>query len=276
METTTNIAHRGARSIAPENTIAAAGKALVSGADLWETDVAVSKDGELFLFHDDSLVRTTDAKEKFPGRRPWVYTDFLWREIQTLDAGSVFVDRDPFGQIKEGAVSTEDLQSYRGEKIPSLEQALLFTEENDFKINLEIKYLSRSFQDFPIAAEVIKLINRLKIDPLSIIISSFNHYWLKQVETMMPEIEVQALIGYSKMGPLNWGKFEFPVYNARSTLIDSKQITTAKEKGKKINLFTINKVEDMKRFIDAGIDGLITDFPQRLASINKRNSKKSP
>jgi glycerophosphoryl diester phosphodiesterase len=264
---TTNIAHRGARSIAPENTMAAARKALASGADLWETDVAVSKDGRLFLFHDKSLVRTTDVKEKFPGREPWVFTDFRWEEIQTLDAGSVFVDTDPFGQIKEGAVSTEDLQAFRGEKIPSLEQALLFTKEMDFKINIELKVLPKPFREVPVPAEVIKLIRRLKIDPLSIIISSFNHYWLKQVQTMMPEVEVQALIGDSDAALLDWGKFEFPVYNAWFALIDTDQITMAKKKGKKINLFTINEVEDMRRFIDAGIDGVITDFPQRLASL---------
>ncbi len=272
---TTNIAHRGARSIAPENTIASARKAFESGADLWETDVAVSKDGKLFLFHDDSLARTTDAKEKFSGRDPWVFTDFMWKEIQTLDGGSVFVDTDPFGQIEEGAVSTGDLQSYRGEKIPSLEEALLFTRENDFKVNIELKYLPEPFREFPLPAEVIKLIKDAKIDPLSIVISSFNHYWLKQVETMMPEIEVQALIGYSETAPLNWDKFEFPIYNARSTLIDNEQISTAKKKGKKINLFTINEVEDMKRWIDAGIDGLITDFPQRLVSIGKRESNET-
>jgi glycerophosphoryl diester phosphodiesterase len=264
---TTNIAHRGARSLAPENTLAAARKALASGADLWETDVAVSKDGTLFLLHDKSLVRTTDAKEKFPGMGPWASTDFRWEEIQTLDAGSVFVDTDPFGQIKEGAVSTEDLQALRGEKIPSLEQALLFTKGMNFKINIELKVLLKPFQEFPVPAEVIKLIRRLKIDPLSVIISSFKHFWLKQVESMMPEIEVQALIGDSKTATLSWGRFEFPVYNARSSLIDSDQIATAKKMGKRINLFTVNEVEDMKRFIDAGIDGLITDFPQRLASL---------
>jgi len=264
---TTNIAHRGARSIAPENTIAAARKAVASGADIWETDVAVSKDGRLFLFHDKSLVRTTDARKKFPGRGPWLFTDFLWKEIQTLDGGSVFVETDPFGQIKEGAVSDEDLQSYRGEKIPSLEQALLFTRENDFKINIELKYLPGPFQDFPVPAEVIKLIRDVRINPSSVVISSFYHDWLKQAQSAIPEIEVQALIGNSETVLLNWGTFEFPVYNARFTLIDREQIITAKKKGKKINLFTINEVEDMKKWIDGGIDGVITDFPQRLASL---------
>ena len=63
---TTIIAHRGARSVAPENTMAAARKAFDFGADLWETDVGVTKDERLILFHDNSLERTTDVNEKFP------------------------------------------------------------------------------------------------------------------------------------------------------------------------------------------------------------------
>ena len=58
------IAHAGARSLAPENTLAAARKALEVGADMWELDVAVTADGHLFLFHDDSLARTTNARQE--------------------------------------------------------------------------------------------------------------------------------------------------------------------------------------------------------------------
>ena len=55
---TLNIAHRGARSLAPENTLAAARKALEIGADLWELDVAMTSDGVPFIVHDDTLERT--------------------------------------------------------------------------------------------------------------------------------------------------------------------------------------------------------------------------
>ena len=67
------IAHRGARSLAPENTLAAARKALEVGADLWETDVSVTNDGELILFHDESLIRTTNVKKTVPGSRSVVW-----------------------------------------------------------------------------------------------------------------------------------------------------------------------------------------------------------
>ncbi|HEX32441.1 MAG TPA: glycerophosphodiester phosphodiesterase, partial [Candidatus Acetothermia bacterium] len=109
-----NIAHAGARSLAPENTIAAARKAQLVGADMWELDVAVTSDGELILFHDDSLARTTNAVEAFPTRAPWTFTTFSLEEIRTLDAGSWFAKTDPFGEIAAGKVSKAELESYHG------------------------------------------------------------------------------------------------------------------------------------------------------------------
>ncbi len=74
--------------IAPENTIDAARKARAIGADLWETDVTVTADGEPVLIHDDTLTRTTDVKQRFPDRSPWTCRDFTLEEIRSLDAGS--------------------------------------------------------------------------------------------------------------------------------------------------------------------------------------------
>ena len=64
-----NIAHRGARSLAPENTLAAAQKALELGADMWELDVAMTADGELIVIHDSTLERTSNARDVFPDRQ---------------------------------------------------------------------------------------------------------------------------------------------------------------------------------------------------------------
>ena len=84
---------------------------------------------------------------------------------------------------------------------------------------------------------------------------------------MEPEIEIQALIGRYDETFLDWGDFSFATYNARSTLIDDAQIVEAKNRGKAINLFTVNEQDEMIRSVNAGIDGLITDYPQRLVSI---------
>ena len=118
------IAHRGARSLAPENTLKAAQIACETGADLWETDVAVTRDGHLVLFHDDTLLRCTDAEKKFPLKASFRVEDFDLKEIKTLDAGSYFVETDPFGQISQGNVGREAQTSFIGEPVPLLEEGL--------------------------------------------------------------------------------------------------------------------------------------------------------
>lgn len=84
------IAHRGASAYAPENTLAAIDKADDLGFRWVENDVQRTKDGQLVVIHDDSLTRTTDVEEVFPGRAPWKVKDFTAAEIAQLDAGSWF------------------------------------------------------------------------------------------------------------------------------------------------------------------------------------------
>jgi len=71
-----NIAHAGAASIAPQNTIIAGKKALAAGADLWGIDVRLTKDGIFVLMHDKTLERTTNVEDAFPDRAPWEVKDF--------------------------------------------------------------------------------------------------------------------------------------------------------------------------------------------------------
>jgi glycerophosphoryl diester phosphodiesterase len=133
------IAHRGARSLAPENTLAAAMAAWRLGADGWELDVRMTKDGELILMHDETLSRTTNAPSLFPNRSPWLVSDFTLEEIKMLDAGSWFVDQDPYGTIAAGEVSPEEAAKFRGEKVPTLKEALALTKELGFWVNIELK-----------------------------------------------------------------------------------------------------------------------------------------
>ena len=102
------IAHRGASTLAPENTRASARMAADLGVHGLETDITVSADGVLFLMHDDILARTTDAAQVFPGREDDQAETFTWDELSHLDAGSWFKGRTAFP----------------GEPIPTLEAVL--------------------------------------------------------------------------------------------------------------------------------------------------------
>ena len=141
---TLNIAHRGARSLAPENTLAAARKGREIGADLWELDVAVTADGELVVLHDDTLDRTSNVAEIFPDRRKNLVYSFSMAELRRLDFGSWFVKTDPFKQIAAGAVSQAEQDKYKGEPIPTLREALVFTRDNHWRVNIEIKDASKT------------------------------------------------------------------------------------------------------------------------------------
>jgi len=129
------IAHRGARSIAPENTLAAARRAWELGADRWETDVTLTRDRQLVLFHDLSLSRCTDASDRFGYPASGKQNDsgglspmeedrlihYTLAELATLDLGSVFLSADPFSTIARGEISKQALSSFKGEGIPTLE-----------------------------------------------------------------------------------------------------------------------------------------------------------
>ncbi len=261
MASVLNIAHRGARSLAPENTLAAARKALEIGADLWETDVLVTADKELVLLHDDSLARTTNAAARFPSRSPWMVTTFTLAQVRSLDAGTWFLETDPFGQITDGRVTPAEQAAFRGEKIPTLREALAFTQETNWRINLELKRIPPPMEGFPIASRVLGLLDELGIETHRVIISSFEHGWLRDIQRGNPEIRVQALVSDLGIEP------EFRTYNAWAPTVDDEQIRAAAETGIAVNLYTVNRKEDMRRFIAAGVAGLFTDFPQRLRAV---------
>jgi glycerophosphoryl diester phosphodiesterase len=262
-----NIAHRGARSLAPENTLLAAQMALKLGADMWETDLIVSADESLVLFHDDTLTRTTNAKTVYPDRAPWRVAEFSLSELSNLDCGSWFLRADPFGQIRAGRVSNALQTSYLGARIPTLEEGLRFTKDSSWKINIELKRLPGALKDFPVVERVLGVIDKVNFDFNDLVISSFNHTWLKKIQLLRPEIDVQALIGSSTLKPLDWGKLEFKTYNARHSLINCRLIGELAEKGISVNLWTVNEEKDMRRFINAGAAGIFTDFPHRLSRI---------
>jgi glycerophosphoryl diester phosphodiesterase len=266
-----NIAHRGARSLAPENTLVAARAALDVGADMWETDVGVTGDEVLILFHDSTLVRTTNAQFVFPDRAPWTYSNFSYAELQRLDAGSWFAQTDPFGQIKSGKVPREKAAAFRGEKIPTLDQALRFTRESGWRINIELKRLPPPLEKFPVVERVLALIDTLNLDPRTVVLSSFEHAWLKQVRRHRPELAIQAVVGLSRVKPIKWEPLEFGTYNVRYNLVKEAKIRMLSQKGVAVNVWAVNEEMDMQRLINAGVSGIITDFPQRLARLQKEN-----
>ena len=263
------IGHRGARSLAPENTLASAQKALDSGADLWELDVAVTSDNELIIMHDDTLERTCNVEELFPDREPWHVWDFTLAEIKSLDCGSWFIAKDPFEQIKSGNVSETDIQSYVGEQAPTLYEALEFTKNNNFRVNVELKSQPNAVLDEIIVSKSVALIEELGMDNnQQVVISSFNHDYLKQVKAINPNIPTQAItkkIIRNLKSYLN--DIGTDTVNPKYTAWSYKRIAELEQDGINFNVWTVNDELVMKALINSGVSGIITDFPQNLFAL---------
>ena len=261
------IAHRGASSLAPENTLASARKALELGADLWELDVAMSQDGELFLLHDDTLERTSNAADIFPGRRPWNAWEFTFEEIRLLDFGSWYGQRDPRGLIAAGVVSYADACAYCGEPAPTLREALMFTREHDWRVNVEIKDLSGTPGDGVVVERVVGLIQELGMGN-RVMISSFKHDYLRQVRALDMDLVTAALVEEAHPQPAALlAELGAQAYNPELGKITAVEIAALRALGYGVNIWTVNEEADMRALAAAGANGLFTDYPQRMKAV---------
>jgi glycerophosphoryl diester phosphodiesterase len=258
------IAHRGARSLAPENTIAAARKALELGADMWELDVGMTADGKLLVIHDSTLTRTSNAKEIFPKRRPWSLHEFTLEDLGRLDFGTWFIDEDPFGQIAAGTVSPTEAERYHGEAAPTLRQALGFTRDRNWRVNAEIKDLRGTPGDPQVVPKVVALLEELDMVD-RVLVSSFNHRYLKEVRERNPGIVTGALVSKPQSDPESLlHELRAQAYHPSVSAIRRSEITRLRKEGFQVNVWTVNEPKVMKSLIKAGASGIFTDFPQLL------------
>jgi glycerophosphoryl diester phosphodiesterase len=257
------IAHRGARSLAPENTLFAARKAHAVGADLWETDVAVTADDHLVLMHDDSMIRTTDVADKFPDRIPSPFSTYTLAEIRSLDAGSWFERDDPFGQIAAGAVGPTELATYRGAKAPTLREAFELTLELDWYLNLELKAQPEPKDSFDVVGAVLRLADNVGIGPDHLLFSSAQFGWLKTLKGRRPDFEIQAVLGLFPEDPVDFTDPSFDAYNPRFERTSVDEIKALTSEGINVNPYTVNDSATISLLTEIGIAGIITDYPQR-------------
>ena len=164
-------AHRGASSLAPENTIAAFAKAMEVGARWFEFDVDITGDGSLIVIHDDTLDRTTTGSGS--------YYQLGFSDIRRLDAGRWFSD------------------TYRFERIPEATDVLAFAHAQQMGANLEIKPCAGGdrLRERLIEALAVTLAGD-KI-PSRLIVSSFDHDLLAAFHEACPTVALGWLIELS-------------------------------------------------------------------------------
>ncbi|NOT10507.1 MAG: glycerophosphodiester phosphodiesterase [Methylococcaceae bacterium] len=284
-----NIAHRGARAFAPENTLAAFAKAKQFGCAMFEIDVHRAKDGELVVHHDDQLTRCTDVSTKFPDRPSYYVSDFTSAELAGLDAGSWYArqlslpveQRQWFLQSLtsdeiEEFVSREDLASYASGTIhlPTLKQTLELAQDLDLMVNIELKTLPRMYAGM--ADAVVDLVEAMTMDH-QILISSFDHQQLQDVRQRNQNIATAVLTG-DRM--VNIGEYLHLLdadahhpgldtlgFGGIERKLDAPGIKRVRERGFGVNVWTCNDKNDMRKLITAGVTGLISDFPNRVRDV---------
>ncbi len=241
------IAHRGASGHAPENTMAAFRRAVELGARFIETDLQITRDARVIAIHDFTLDRTTSGEGQ-------VHLLPL-AEIRALDAGAWFGVRGP--------------KTYVGERVPTLEEILDFTKENDVIFYLEIK----SGPAWGIEHVVVATL-RDRNASARVVILSFDPSALDTIH----RLDATMMTGFLCEHPSN-DLVERTVRAgarqlvARGDLITPDVIAKAHRAGLQVVAWTINEVEQMRRLMATGVDGIITDYPDRLLSILNEQSE---
>jgi glycerophosphoryl diester phosphodiesterase len=260
-------AHRGARSIAPENTLLALEKARSCGADLWETDVQMTADGELILFHDQTLVRTTDVltQQRFSAVKPWKIENVTMQELRTLDAGSWFLQADPFGTVASGEVDPQDFTAIKEQRVPVLTEVLEYCRKYDFPVNLEIKDQAGTAADQSIVGRILALLKTTETEQL-VLLSSFNHSYLRRAKQLNPTVATAALVEHEHPENLldYLRQLNVDAYHPDQSITAAPLIQQLVASGLRVNLWTVNDPEMAHNFTAAGATFICTDWPQRL------------
>jgi len=238
---TLNIAHRGASSIAPQNTLAAFEKALEIGADGIELDVRLCADGVPVVIHDATVDGTTDGSGRVDTLK--------LAQLKELDAGSSF---DP---------------AFAGERVPTLAQ-VLETVGRKALLNIELKGLSPF--DRGLEHTVLDLIERHGLAE-NVLLSSFNPLALRRVQQLAPRIPTGLLYAMPAWPALWLAGLVMPRANAalhpHYALVDEEHLQRARARNARVYVWTVDDPAVMRRLITWRVDGIITNTPRVLREL---------
>jgi glycerophosphoryl diester phosphodiesterase len=254
------IAHRGSRSWRAENTMSAFEHS-VGKCDFVEFDVGFSLDGVAVIIHDDTLERTSNVKDLPNFHPPYHVSDYTYEELLKLDFSTWFLKEDPFLSIKNGIVQTKELEILELQKILTLKELLGFLKENNLKANVEIKDMRGTRFDAIATQEVLRIIRETGMENM-VIISSFNHDYLLQVHKLAPSIATAAL--QEDEHPKNLVQYlkglHVTSYHPDFAITTQELVKELNEAGIIVNVFTVNKKEDIQKLFSWGVKGVFTDF----------------
>lgn len=252
------IAHQGGEQLWPSNTMLAYQNAVAMGVDVLEMDLHQTVDGVLVLIHDDTVDRTTNGHG--------AVKEMTFADIQELDAGHYWTD--------------DEGQSYpfrgQGVVIPSLQE--VFVAFPDMPMNIEIKP-----DEAAVAAAFCQMIRDYDMTE-KVLVGSFHDVALTafraacpEVATSMTEAEIRPfwilnVVGLSALYRSPAEAFQVPERATlpvlgEVTVLTKRFVRNAHHHNIAVHVWTINEVEDMERLLALGLDGIITDRPDRLLGL---------
>ncbi len=231
------IAHRGASAYAPENTMAAYRRAVEMGASFIETDLHLTRDARLVAIHDASVDRTTNGQG--------LVKEHTLTELRKLDAGSWF---DP---------------KFAGERIPTLEEIIAFARQADVVFYLEVK----SESSWGVEHALVGALRHVH-EVARAAILSFDLHALATVRKQEPTL----ICGFLFDKPLENAVADAARVGARQIaphhkLLTKELVDAAHRSYIQVVTWTVNDPEEMKAALATGVNGVMTDYPDRLAKV---------
>ncbi|WP_158553335.1 glycerophosphodiester phosphodiesterase [Peribacillus saganii] len=232
------IGHRGASGYRPENTLSSFKKAIELKVDFIELDIQLSKDGQIVVFHDPTVDRTTNGKGEI--------RDYTYEELFLLDAGSWFHP------------------NFSNEYIPLLSEVLdISLPDTGLIIELKNPHLSPGIE-LKLADELLKR----KWDSekfAGILVQSFDKETIKRFHALLPEIPIGIIVRYNPKGISDSFLNEVSSYaafvNPKRSMITPNLIERIHSKGMKVFTWTVNDKKQVAKLLSYDLDGITTDYP---------------
>jgi glycerophosphoryl diester phosphodiesterase len=236
-----NIAHRGASGHAPENTLAAFRLAAEMGAKFIETDLQLTRDANIVAVHDPTVDRTTNGRGRI--------SKMSLAELRGLDAGVKFLS-------VEG-------KSYKGERVPTVDEILGFAQTADVSFYLEMK----ESQSWGFEQALVGALRRSR-EMNRVIVISFDATALAAVRRTEPTLMTGLLDEKPSVQSVEKAQaLGVRQYLPRADRVSPEMIAVAHRADLRVVVWTVNEVEDLRTVLTWGVDGIITDYPDRLAEL---------
>lgn len=230
-------AHRGFKAIYPENSMKAF-KNSYKKCDFIEFDVQFTKDYIPIITHDKTILSASNVKDikEFHHKNPYYVKDFLYKELLKLN--------------------------FDGEKIVSLDEFLNFAKKKKVYFNLEIKELHSISIEKKAIGIILKKLKKYKCEK-QVIISSFDHQYLKKIRILNKKINLAALdeniirkklVSYLK-------NLDVIAYHIDESMVHKHTIKKLHKKGIKTCVYTINDKEKIKELFNQKINAIFCDLP---------------